>query len=109
AALDLKLKSIYRAQAKLRLRRIHEPNERDIIKADLAGLDLKKGPIVDRIDVLEATGLGFTAPEPEQVKEIRNAVKELSMMNVRATTAVEIFEAAVDILEMTVGNDALAT
>lgn len=107
-ALSEKLRAIREGRRKLKERRVLKPEEAEFINAQRDELNLKKQPIIDRRDAI-SEGQAFSPPTEDQVKLIRDAVNSLSSLNAAATLAVSIAETAVDILEMAVGNDAMAS
>ena len=107
-ALSEKLRAIREGRRKLKERRVLNPGEADFINARRAELNLKRQPIIDRREAI-SEGQAFSPPTEDQVKLIRDAVNSLSRLNAAVTLAVSIAETAVDILEMAVGNDAMAS
>ncbi len=107
-ALSEKLRAIREGRRKLKERRVLNPGEADFINARRDDLNLKRLPIIDRRDAISQEQ-AFSPPTEDQVKRIRDAVNSLSRFNAAATLAVSIAETTVDILEMAVGNNAMAS
>ena len=88
---------------KLDERAMAAPEEREWIDTLIGDLELKKAPIINRMNQL-TNQTSITAPTVEDMKKIRNSVIALGDFNAEAQAAQAIFEAAVEIAEGAVGH-----